>query len=62
MIGLDCNILVQLAFAEHPANKKLKRSWKQKSRAAQTRNSHLPPAASGFAIRHKKDARVSAGV
>jgi predicted nucleic acid-binding protein len=20
MIGLDCNILVQLAFAEHPAN------------------------------------------
>jgi hypothetical protein len=22
MIGLDCNILVQLAFAEHPANAK----------------------------------------
>ena len=22
MIGLDCNILVQLAFAEHPANTK----------------------------------------
>jgi len=22
MIGLDCNILVQLAFADHPANAK----------------------------------------
>lgn len=35
MIGLDCNILVQLAFAGHPANAKTRAAVQAETRAGE---------------------------